>query len=175
MRSQKKHLPSENWEFWCNIFLQNSKFTDIFLFLAIKDVNQSWEELLHVSTPSLDRQTEGLTIHPHHRFVKVKVRAESSCKRSCTSEQQYKHLTSKVCSTATGQRTVGQQHFPVPGKAPTAMLGLPWAVALMWGQDSGRTDVITQRLQGTHRPPVQGQVPSPAPRPLTTARPRGKD
>lgn len=51
MRSQKRHLPAEKWKFWCNIFLQNSKFTDIFFFLAIKDVNQAWEELSHVSTP----------------------------------------------------------------------------------------------------------------------------
>lgn len=40
MRNQKQHIPSEEGKFWCNIFLQNSKFTDIFLY-AIKDVNQA--------------------------------------------------------------------------------------------------------------------------------------
>lgn len=40
-RNQKQHLTSGEGRFWCNIFLENSKFTDIFLFLAIKDVKQA--------------------------------------------------------------------------------------------------------------------------------------
>lgn len=36
MRNQKHHLPSEEEKFWCNIFLQNSKFTVIFSSLLLR-------------------------------------------------------------------------------------------------------------------------------------------